>query len=383
MKYNVISGDSHVDLHFMPEDMFVSNASAKWKDKMPHVVETEKGRRWQADGHDLGPAGTFRGTPGMSPEQQRRVAMMEESGLFDTSEGGYHPTTPELRIRDQEMDGVDAEVIYGLLDVSPGAPQGLSPEAEEQELKTEIFKIYNEWIADFCKTNPQRFAGLACIPNHDPKIAASELRRAAKLGLRGGEISVASMVKAVYQKDWDVLWAASHETGLPISFHTLEWWPRKIDDPTEAAAYDATYSSITVTMFQLSGVEYLASIIFSGACERFPNFKFVLGECGVSWLPYVLDRMDYEGEGQPGLTMKPSDYFHRQGYSTFERESIAGDVIHLIGEDNVIWGSDYPHIDGVWPYSQKMIENNLRNLKSETARHKVVCENAGKLYGFI
>ena len=377
MKYNVISGDSHVDLHFMPEDMFVSNAPAKWKDKMPHVVDTEKGRRWQTDGRDLGPAGTWRGiSMGRSPEQQRRVDMMEEIGLFDTSDGGYHPTTPELRIRDQEMDGVDAEVIYGLLDVAA--------DTDDYELKTQIYCVYNAWIADFCKTHPDRFAGLACIPNHDPNIAAAELRRAAKLGLKGGEISVASMVKPVYHKDWDVLWAASHETGLPISFHTgLEWRPQKIDDPTEAVVYDATYSSIRVTMFQLSGVEYLASIIFSGACERFPNFKFVLGECGVSWLPYVLDRMDYEGEGQPGLTMKPSDYFHRQGYSTFERESIAGDVIHLIGEDNVIWGSDYPHADGVWPYSQKMIEDNLRNLKSETARHKVVCENAGKLYGFI
>ena len=113
------------------------------------------------------------------------------------------------------------------------------------------------------------------------------------------------------------------------------------------------------------------------------DFKFLLGECGISWLPYVLDRMDHEGEGQPGLTMKPSEYFHRQGYSTFQKESVAGDLIPLIGAENVIWGSDYPHPDGVWPDSQEAIENNFRNLKSESDKRKVVCENAGKLYGLI
>ena len=158
--------------------------------------------------------------------------------------------------------------------------------------------------------------------------------------------------------------------------------PRKIEDPVEAEDYKEIYSSITLTMFQLSGVEYLSSIVFSGAFERYPNFKFVLGECGVSWLPYVLDRMDYGGEGQEGLSMKPSGYFQRQGYSTFESEPTAGDIIPLAGEDKVMWGSDYPHVDGSWPNSQKAIDRDLKKL-SDTARRKVTCENAGKLYGFL
>ena len=202
------------------------------------------------------------------------------------------------------------------------------------------------------------------------------------MGLKGTEFGVSSAAKPIYHQDWDVLWQASSETGMSISFHTVGWEPRQVD-PSERATYERTFGTIHTTMLQLAGVEFLASTIFSGACERYPDFKFLLGECGISWLPYVLDRMDHEGGGQPGLTMKPSEYFHRQGYSTFQKESVAGDMIPLIGAENVIWGSDYPHPDGVWPDSQKTIENNFRNLKSESDKRKVICENAGKLYGLI
>ena len=374
MKYNVISGDTHVDLTFLPEDLFVSNAAAKWKDRMPRVVEAEKGKRWRAEETDLGPVGYYRDQERFSEEMLQRVKTMSEAGLFEEPEKGYHPTTPELRIQDQKRDGVDADVIYGLFSVSV--------KLSDNDQITEIFRIYNDWIAAFCNNNPERFVGLACIPNHDPKAAAAELRRAAKLGLKGGEFGASTAAKPIYYKDWDVLWAASDETGMSISFHTIGLTPRRVNQ-SEAASYERAYAAISLTMFQLTGVESLASTIFSGACQRFPNYKFILGECGVSWLPYVLDRMDHEGEGQPGLTMTPSDYWHRQGYSTFQKESVAGDVIHLIGEDNVIWGSDYPHPDGVWPDSQKVIENNLRNLASETAWRKVECDNAAKLYGFV
>ena len=374
MEYNIISGDSHVDLTFLPEDLFIKNAPARWKERMPHVEESSKGRMWVVEDIGITDVGRFVISEGYSQGMRDHTNRMDAAGIFDTSDGGYHPTTPHLRLRDQDVDGVDAEVIYGLFNVSP--------KLKDYDQVTQIFKIYNDWIANFCKTHPDRFVGLACIPNHDPQVAAQELRRGAEMGLKGTEFGVSSASKPIYHQDWDVLWQASSETGMPISFHTVGWEPRRVD-PSERATYERTFGTIHTTMLQLAGVEFLASTVFSGACERYPNFKFLLGECGISWLPYVLDRMDHEGEGQPGLTMKPSEYFHRQGYSTFQKESVAGDLIPLIGAENVIWGSDYPHPDGVWPDSHETIENNFRNLKSESDKRKVVCENAGKLYGLI
>ena len=374
MEYNIISGDSHVDITFLPEDLFTDNAPPEWKDRMPHVVDAEKDRRWVVEDIELSAAGRFVFNDNYSQGMRDRVNRMEAVGIFDTSEGGYHPTTPELRLRDQDKDGIDAEVIYGLFNVSP--------RLKDYDQISQVFKIYNDWIADFCSTHPDRFAGLACIPNHDPYVAAGELRRGASLGLKGTEFGVSNAAKPIYHRDWDILWEASSETGMAISFHTVGLEPRRVD-PSETEAYARTYGNIHTTMLQLAGVEFLASTVLSGTCERFPNFKFLLGECGVSWLPYVLDRMDHEGEGQPGLTMKPSEYFRRQGYSTFQKENVAGDIIPLIGAENVIWGSDYPHPDGVWPDSRVTIENNFRNLKSKSDLRKIVCENAGKLYGFI
>lgn len=374
MKYNVISGDTHVDLTFLPEDLFVSNAPNEWKDRMPHVVEGEDGKRWKAGDIQLGPAGSFRDLEFFSQEMIDRTETMKSANLFDSSEGGYHPTTPELRLKDQELDGIDADVIYGLFFVSS--------QLKDHDQITQIFKVYNDWIAEFCKTHPDRFAGMACIPNHDPQVAADEVRRAATLGLKGAEFGASLASKPIYHRDWDVLWEASAETGLSLSFHTAGLPTRRVDE-SETSTYEREYAAISTTMFQLSGVEAVASTIFSGACERFPTFKFVLGECGVSWLPYVIDRMDHEGEGQPGLTLKPSEYWHRQGYSTFQKEAVAGELVHLIGEENVIWGSDYPHPDGVWPDSQNVIAENFKNMKNPDAKQKIICENAGKLYGFM
>ena len=375
MDNKVISGDTHVDLAYLPEDLFVSNASSGLKDLMPRVVDTDKGPRWKAENVDLGRVGmyTAEDMSHFTAEMIHRLEAMKAAGFLDDVDKGHHPTTPELRIGDQDKDGVVGEVIYGLFSIAT--------QLDNAQQIAEVFRIYNEWIADFCNTHSDRLAGLACLPAFDAGAAGDELRRSARLGLKGGEFMIAEGAKPAYHRDWDHLWSAASETGLPISFHTTGITP-KLVDKSEADSYRQVQSNITLTIFQLSGAELLASVIFSGACERFPNFKFVLGECGVSWLPYVLDRMDHESRGQADLKMRPSEYWHQQGYSTFQEESVAGDLVHLIGEDTVIWGSDYPHPDGVWPDSRAVIENNFKNLKSETALRKITCDNTAKLYGF-
>ena len=113
--------------------------------------------------------------------------------------------------------------------------------------------------------------------------------------------------------------------------------------------------------------------------------KFVLGECGAGWIPYVLGRMEEEyGEQFRHLnfSLKPSGYWNRQGYTGFQHEPGVADVVRQVGEDNIIWGSDYPHPDGIWPDSLKWIEQDLGTL-DERARRKVTCENAGKLDGLL
>ncbi len=81
---------------------------------------------------------------------------------------------------------------------------------------------------------------------------------------------------------------------MPISFHTTGYPVREPADEAMQREYDLRYRATRTTMFQIAAAEFLAGIVFSGALDRFPGFKFVLGEAGVTWLPYVLDRMDEE-----------------------------------------------------------------------------------------
>src|SRR5206468_12548195 len=106
---------------------------------------------------------------------------------------------------------------------------------------------------------------------------------------------------------------------------------------------------------------------------------------GVTWIPYILDRMDEEYEDryyQLNLSMKPSELWRRQGVSTYQHEPSVAVMIPLIGEENVMWGSDYPHPDGIWPDSQKWISQDLGSV-SPVVQRKILCENAGKLYGLL
>ena len=130
--------------------------------------------------------------------------------------------------------------------------------------------------------------------------------------------------------------------------------------------------------------QILMEIIYSGVLETYPSLQVVIAESGIGWIPYILDRMNLEWEEQYKdltLTMKPTEYWHRQCRATYQSDEIGIRLLDILGEDNVMWGSDFPHPDGVWPDSQSFIEKELGHLTDET-RHRIVCGNAAKLYGF-
>ena len=82
-----------------------------------------------------------------------------------------------------------------------------------------MIRIYNEWLADFCDTHPQRFAGIACIPNHDMDLAVTEVRRVAKRGaVRGVEVPLQVHMRPLWDPYWEPLWAAVADTHLPLHF---------------------------------------------------------------------------------------------------------------------------------------------------------------------
>src|SRR5262249_16815659 len=132
--------------------------------------------------------------------------------------------------------------------------------------------------------------------------------------------------------------------------------------------------------------EPLAIMIFSGALERHPGFTLVLAESGVGWLPYFLARMDLEWEAlreqlDYAPSIPPSELFRRQVFATFEEESIAAEMIPMLGADFCMWASDYPHTDSTFPDSRAAIEESFGALSGDD-RRKITATNCAQLYRF-
>jgi predicted TIM-barrel fold metal-dependent hydrolase len=376
MKYTRISADCHIDLPMLAPDLFTSNAQAALKDRMPYVTDGPDGPYWTCKNggsfgllNGVGPSGQK-----LVPGQNHRVDIMASTGFYEDGKKGHrHPTDPVLRAKDMDSDGVQAEVIFGIL--------GAATRLNDPVAANEMFRIYNDWLVDFCRHDPARFIGLACLPYGDIDAAVQEIHRVAKLGLRGVELSCSWDMDPMWHPMWEPLWKAIHEVDLPLHFHTFPAIPPSQLDrafgPTRRAAFFTVVSG-----FQMNLVNILAAVIGAGVLERYPNVRISFGESGIGWIPYALDRMDFEWEDRfrdLGLKMKPSDYWRRQCKGTFQFDRIGGKLIEDMGVESLMWGSDYPHADGVWPESSKYIEEQFGHLPAEVV-HKITCENAGKFY---
>ena len=387
MEYRCISADCHIDLCWLPHDLFVSNASQAMKDRMPYVTQgpdgpqwvTKKGiNLWFANGNGAAGttgAGALRYTPGTVDRHDRMAA----TGLYkDAAQGIFRPTRPEYRLQDQDRDGIQAEVLYGLLNAGN--------RMQDREATVELYRIYNDWLANFCSYDSKRMIGLASIPNHDMGAAVAEIHRAAKLGLKGLDVTASFDMTPLWNPYWDPLWKAAADMNLPVHFHTIGP-PKEAPLPKNASNFFKVASKATrMAGFQLYSATILGGVIYGGALERFPQLRIVLGESGIGWIPYVIKRMDDEyvhrfNKGLP-LKLKPSEYWRRQCRSTFQDDPVG--IMHLdaLGVETVMWASDYPHGDSVFPDSQEHIKKQFSHLPEATQR-KVICENAGKFYGLM
>ena len=384
MDYKLVSGDSHVDLSWLPGNLFLDNSEARYREKVPRIIETKDGPQWWAEGEVLGVANAAgHGFSAPIRGQRHRTDRMFDAGFYD---GRPHPADPELRLNDMILDGVDGEILYGIT--------GTGARLKDHDVITTVYRIYNDWVADFCQTYPGRWYGLACIPIHDPILAAKEITRCADLDMiRGADLNASEVTHPIYTRDghWDPLWQALDETRTSLSFHVgggripVPLPPLSNVDANKIQNQHA-YKSVDSSLGQLRCIQFMIGLIMSGACDRFTNLKFVMGECGVGWIPFVLNRMDhiyqdeaYDVKFDPPLGMLPSEYWYRQGFTTFQEESDVPDLVPLVGEDHIMWGSDYPHPDGVWPDSWKVIKDTLSSLSSTTL-NKLVAGNAVSLY---
>jgi uncharacterized protein len=376
MEYRIISADDHIDLQWLPRDLWQRRVDREWRERAPRVVDTADGPYWVCGDDRWDPWGGRKGAAGAMGG--RRLAL-ERGGVLEP--GVLRPTTTELRLADMDRDGIDATVMYG-----PIVPLLIA----DPELRRVCYRAYNDWLAEFCATAPARLVGAGLIPIDDPRSAADAVRSIRKLGLRTGMFLAARVERPLWDEEWEPLWEAAAETGIPLGLHlgggmrTVQWSGPK--------ATNAGNMGVRVACATLQMDEPLVAIIFSGALERHPGLRIVLAETGIGWLPYMLERMDdtyrkfldaedyWRSRGGLALSQPPSAYFRRQVWATFQTDHAGLRLLDLLGDDRVMWASDYPHADSTWPESQQAIAACFRHVAPE-ACGRILCENARRLYG--
>lgn len=375
MTYQVMSADCHLDITYLPADCFLARMDSTWGDEIPHVVASNGKNVWMSGDNAIGPWAYY--GPGVAGGKRGRILVEEGFAAGDQ----LRPSNPTQRWEDMQRDGVDAEVIYGIIAISKG--RNMKSGIEDRDLLAAVYHAYNKFIAEFNQQQPGRFYGLGCIPNHDVKAAANEVEHCAKLGLPGVLFVPWGAAMPVWHNMWEPMWTAAEQANLAFSFHVFEGGGATVGYDVNGISHPASIGAWTVVA-PLQMDEICASIILSGVCERHPSLRFVLGEAGIGWIPYMLERIDDTYAERLAddlrLDMAPSEYFKRQIYSTFQKDFHGLKAMAEIAPDNIMWGSDYPHRDGTWPNSQAAIADQFCEVSPGIAQ-KALWSNARRVYG--
>ena len=383
-----ISADSHV---VEGPDVFAGLAE-RFGDDEPRIVRRDgtaehiviparKGRGVNVGIMALAATRLDRETPiERKPGHKPGTGTTEDPEIRAYLEGGYGAMRPGLtdgarRGEDQDVDGLAAEVLYpgyfpmfGLRDV---------------ELLAALQRNYNDWLHDQCAASRGRLYGLAALPVQDPEAATLELERVIALGYRGVILpSNAPKGRRYCDADFDPLWARAQEAGLPVSFHVgcfshLPPWLKEASGRDPIAIYAGTSSLIHDTLVEL---------MCRGVCQRFPSLQFVVAEFNAGWIAHWLERVEQGwereyGKDPSGPAAQPvGEIWRRQFFATIEDDQPALRTRDLIGEDRLMWGSDYPHTDSTWPCSRQVLDEMFRDCPAST-RAAITRENVARLYG--
>jgi predicted TIM-barrel fold metal-dependent hydrolase len=305
----------------------------------------------------------------------------------------------DRRLRDMDSQGVAGEVIYPNT-IPPFFPKGSlvgQPKAasrDELDKRWIGLQAHNRWLVDFVARAPERRAGIAQVMLHDVDAAVAEVRWAREAGLRGGVLIPGTPPGGDYEPLWskvyEPLWQVCEELEMPVNNHGGGGGPHYGEE------------EISYVMFVLE-VPWWAhramwAMMFSGVMERHPRLQVVFTEQGTAWVPERLRELDHFyrrmrdastgaqealwGGPVRALSLSPSEYWERQCHigASFLRPSEAV-LLHEVGVERVMWGTDYPHLEGTQPYTREALRATFSGVPEPEVR-AIVGGNAASLYDF-
>jgi predicted TIM-barrel fold metal-dependent hydrolase len=284
---------------------------------------------------------------------------------------------PESQVKAMKRMGVDISFLYPTIGLWLLAIDSMKP-----ELAAALTRAYNNWLCDFCSYDREKLRGVGAISLHHPEGMVTELRRIAEFGwktvfLRPNPVKGRLLSDPAYEP----FWTECEKLGIGISLH--EGTHGRLPT-TGSDRFNSRFAmhACSHPMEQMMG---LLALIEGGVLERHPRLKVALLESGCGWLPYWLWRLDEEYEQlswevEGNVKMKPSDYFRRQCFIAIEpSEPYLENIIDYIGSDNLLFGSDYPHIDHKPNIVDEVV--GLQKRLSKQTMQKILWDNPMSFYG--
>jgi predicted TIM-barrel fold metal-dependent hydrolase len=338
------SGDSH---YLEPDDLWYDLLPKELADRMPRaekISETEE--IIHIDGN------SFRrelpsANKGIIKGEVR--GEMVEGSLNEISHRPPGARDPIARLKDLNDEGIWGEVIYpsvGIWDFG----------IRSADLVREAFRAINEWRLEHVqKVAPDRFVLVASVPLINVEDAVAEVYRIKESGYYavGLPCDPPGDTDDFNSDYWEPLWSAIEETGLVASVHLGT-------EKGGTRLYRGNGKAVLNYVETCYGPQrFLTKVVAGGALDRHPNLRVLLSEAGASWVPFIGDRMNegYRQHGlfaRPKLSMLPKEIIYRQVYATFQHDVSAVDAAKS-GYHNVMWGSDYPHLEGTFGHTQETL----------------------------
>ena len=296
------------------------------------------------------------------------------------------------RIRVLDADGCAGEVVFpdGITEMNMppfGAGLSLPTEGISPDLQWAGARAHNRWLSEFCSITPERHAGLAIVPMlWDVEQAVAEVRWADEKGLKGIMIPTQwGSLDSYSHEKYDPVWRECEERRMVLNIHS---GAAPMTDYGEGVGMMGSYIS-EVAFFAARPITFM---IWGGVFERFPDLKLMVTEATSVWVPEYLSLLDFRYEQTPysaklgdytsHLSLKPSEYFRRNvflGASCMPRRE--AELRREIGIENILWGSDYPHLEGSWPHTKKQMIETFSDIPEDEISD-LVGGNAARLFGF-
>ena len=377
-QYKVFSGDGHIDLN---PDVWRNRVAAKWRDRAPKRVKMPNGSdAVVVDGGKPNTIGVTRSV---------RVAHKDLAKQVPTFENNAGTGSPEQRLREQDQDGIEAEILFSQISF-------VLRQAKDDDLYLELVRAYNEFLAEeYMAVAPDRLICMGTIPITGVEDAVRELEHCAKLGLRGVKLDRFPGGRGYPTAEDDKFWAAAVDLKMPLTNHNDGKMGSGRGEPAfkydKEPGEDVHQREPMNYFFRFTNDAMTASIqmAFAGVWDRFPALEMYWAETMIGWFEYGLWQVDdhyrrympmiHENWGLRYLERKPSEYLKERTYWGFLHDPVGIRRRDCIGYDKLMWGTDFAHAASEWPNSIKLMEQDFADVP-ENEKRAMLVDNCVKYF---